>query len=129
MNARGFQQMDGNQFDSSSIAYPVANEVTIIYMFVLILTTGRLGDLFDVKGNVLHWGFDNGDKIYMEAPQRFDEWFGVYVVLILLKALHGLKMTMVFWKELLKTFASMEHCRSKVDPGLYFRWTHHGLIW
>jgi hypothetical protein len=60
----------------------------------------------------------------MEFHLGVEEWFAVYVVLILLKTLYGLKQAaMAFWRELFKAFRSMGLDRSKVDPCLYFKWT------
>jgi hypothetical protein len=129
MNARGFQKIDGEHYDSTSIASPVANEVTIRCMFVLMLMAYCMGELLDVKGAFLHGDFENGERLYMEVPQWFEEWFAVYVVLLLLKTLYGLKQAaMVFWRELLKAFRSVGFDRSKVDPCLYFNWTQHDLV-
>jgi hypothetical protein len=65
----------------------------------------------------------------MEVPQGFEYWFAVYVVLLLLETLYGLKqVAMTFWRELLKAFRSMGFDRSEVDPHLYFKWTQHGLL-
>jgi hypothetical protein len=69
MNARGFQQIDCEHYDSTSIAYPVANEVTIGCMFVSMLMACWMGELLDVKGAFLHGNFMNGERLYMEVPQ------------------------------------------------------------
>jgi hypothetical protein len=113
MDARGLQQIYGEHYDSTSIASPVANKVKIRCMFVLILMTFWMGELLDVKGAFLHGDFENGGSIYMEVTQGFE----VYVLLVLLKTLYGLKQAeMAFWREILKAFKSMGNIRA--------RWTH-----
>jgi hypothetical protein len=44
MNARGFQQIDGENYEATSIASHVANEVTIRYVFVLIFVACWMGE-------------------------------------------------------------------------------------
>jgi hypothetical protein len=66
----------------------------------------------------------------MHVPEGFEKFYLVGFVLLLLKTIYGLKQTeIVFWKQLLKAFASMNSMRSKVDPScLYFAWTVNGLV-
>jgi hypothetical protein len=125
MNTRGFQQIDGEYHDSTSISSPIANKVTLRCMFVLTLMACWMGELLDVKGAFLHGDFESGEMLYIDVPQGF----AVYVVLLLLKTLYGLKQaSMAFWREFLKAFRSMVFDQSKVGPCLYFKWTQHGLL-
>jgi hypothetical protein len=88
-----------------------------------------MGELLDVKGAFLHGDFENGERLYKEFSQGFEERFTVYVILLLLETLYGLKQAaMAFWRELLKAFRSMGFDLSKVDPCLYFKWTQHDLV-
>jgi hypothetical protein len=129
INARVLQHIDGEHYDSTSIASPVSNEVTIRCMFMLMLVEYWMGELLDVQGDFLHGNFKNGERLYMEVPQGVEEWFEVYVVFLLLKTLYGLKQaSMEFWRELLKVFRSMGFDQSKVDPCLYFKCTQHDLV-
>jgi len=41
MNARGFKQVEGQHFDGTSLAAPVANDTSIRIMFTLMLMARR----------------------------------------------------------------------------------------
>ena len=132
MVARGFEQKDGVNYDSTSTSSPVVNEVTIRIVFTLMIMANWASHLLDVKGAFLLGNFEETDeKIYMEVPQGFEKYYDpTKVLLLLLRTTYGLKQAAyTFWKELLKAFRSMGFARSKADPCLYFSWTaKHGLI-
>ena len=69
LNARGFKQVDGESYDSSSIHAPVTNNVTIRLFFVLMLLAGWVAHIVDVKGAFLHGEFEQGEKVYMKVPE------------------------------------------------------------
>ena len=71
INARGFEQKDGEHYDSTSIASPVANDVTIRVVLVLMLLARWCSALKDIQGAFLHGEFWDGEVIYMEVPQCF----------------------------------------------------------
>jgi hypothetical protein len=62
MNMRGYEQEDGVHYDSASIASPVTNDITIRMMMVLMLMTGWIGYLVDVKGAFLLGEFENNEQ-------------------------------------------------------------------
>ena len=129
INARGFEQVDGMHYDQSSIAAPVANKATIRIFMILMIMAGWYAEILDVKGAFLHGEFEDGEEIYMEVPQGFEEYYPDNVLLKLLRTLYGLKQAaMAFWRQLLKAFRNMNYERSKADPCLYFAWTVYGLI-
>ena len=73
--------------------------------------------------------FSNGEKIYMEIPEGFEQHYPEGWVWLLLRTIYGLKQAAVaFWHQLIMAFASMSYKRSKADPCLYFDWTIYGLI-
>ena len=49
LNARGFKQVDGQHYDSSSIHAPVTNAVTIRVVLVLMVMAGWVANVVDVK--------------------------------------------------------------------------------
>jgi hypothetical protein len=130
INARGYEQIDGEHYDSHAISSPVTNDVTIRIVLVLMLMAGWVGELLDVKGAFLHGDFEDGRNVYMEVPEGFQQWYNpMLYVLLLLQTLYGLKQAAkAFWEQLLKAFASMNYARSKADPCLYFQWTVFGLV-
>ena len=130
MNMRGYEQKDGEHFDSSSISSPVTNDVSIRCVLVLMIMAGWYGHMCDVKGAFLHGTFDNGEVIYTTVPQGFEKWYDPEEwLLLLLKTCYGLKQAaMMFWRELLKAMVYMKFCRSNADPCLYWRWTTNGLL-
>ena len=70
-NMRGYEQRDGEHFDSHYISTPVTNDVTIRLMFILMIMAGWYGYLLDIKGAFLHGTFDNGVVIYAGIPEGF----------------------------------------------------------
>jgi hypothetical protein len=129
MNARGFEQVDGEHYDKTQISSPVVNEITVRMIFVLICMAQWYAVLLDVKGAFLCGNFENGENIYMEVPQGFERFYPKNTVLLLLKTIYGLKQAaLAFWRELLKALLYMKYNRNKADPCLYFRWTVNGLV-
>ena len=124
MNMRGFEQKDGEHFDSSSISSPVTNDVSIRVALVLMLMANWVAQVVDVKGAFLHGEFENNEQIYTEVPQGFEKWFDpIEYLLLMMKTGYGLKQAArMFWKELLKAMNSMSFRKSQMDPCLYFKW-------
>ena len=71
-------------------------------------------ELVDINGAFLHGEFDNGEQIYMEIPQGFQEVYDPDLyVLQLLQTLYGTKQAaMQFWKKLLSCYKDMDFDRS-----------------
>jgi hypothetical protein len=67
----------------------------------------------------------------MEVPEGFEEFYGAYILPLLLQTIYGLKQaSMAFWRELVKALTDMKFKRSAADPCLYYCWTMYGLaIW
>ena len=130
MNMRGFEQEDGEHYDSYSISSPVTNDVSIRVCIVIMLMANFFGWLCDVKGAFLHGSFDNGEVIYTNVPMGFEPWYNPAVwMLKLLKTVYGLKQAAImFWRELLKAMNYMKFKRSDTDPCLYWKWTQNGLL-
>ena len=131
MNMRGYEQIDGQHYDSASILSPVTNDITIRIVLVLMVMADLYGYMSDVKGAFLHGVFEDGETIYTEVPEGFDEFVDRNkYVLMLLRSVYGLRQAgKLFWKELLKAMSYMFYRRHKVDPCLYFKWHEvFGLI-
>jgi len=130
MNARGFKQVEGQHFDGTSLAAPVTNVASIRIMFTLMLMAGWTAYIVDVKSAFLHGDFEDGEKIHMEVPNGFENYYAANIVLLLLQTLYGLKQAAIaFCKKLLLAMKMMGFKRSEADPCIYFRWSKkNGLI-
>lgn len=126
--ARGYEQKPGEHYDPSSISSPVVNEASIFIIFILIALARMHTDVNDVKGAFLKGHFSNGEKIYMKVPQGFEKWYGIGVVLLLLRTLYGLKQAAYeYWRTLLQALRIAQLVRSAADPCVYYKWTGAGL--
>jgi hypothetical protein len=129
MNARGYEQIDGVHYDENSKAAPVANEIVIRMIMVLIVMASWWAELLDVQGAFLTGEMDPETTCYLQVPEGFEKFYPGKVVLKLLKTLYGLKQSAyVFWKTLVMAFKHMTYERSKADPCLFFKWTTYGLV-
>lgn len=130
INARGYEQIDGIHYDSSSVHSPVTNDTSVRIVFVLALMAGWIGRISDVKGAFLKGSLDlDKEQMYMHRPKGFEKYIPDGVLLQLLMAIYGTKQAaMAFWRELLKCMYNMDYKRNGADPCLYFKWTIYGLI-
>ena len=157
LNARGYEQIDGEHYDGTSIHAPVTNDTTVRIVMVLGIMASWASQIVDVQGAFLNGNLDANDKLYMEVPQGFEayyekendiakklwesnmirkilrkkrvKWGLDYIVLLLMRAIYGTKQAaMAFWKELLECMRDMKYERSGADPCMYFKWTAVGLI-
>jgi hypothetical protein len=129
LNARGYEQIDGEHYDEDAKFAPVVSDATIHIILILIVMAGWWAELLDVKGAFLHGVFEKGRKVYMEVPQGFEKYYPKNCVLLLLKTLYGTKQAAkAFWLKLLEALHGMGYKRSKADPCLYFTRTVCGLV-
>jgi hypothetical protein len=124
LNMRGYEQEDGEHYDSASIASPVTNDITIRMMLVLMLMAGWTGYLVDVKGAFLHGEFENNEEIYTKIPEGFEKYWDPKVwAWKLTKTIYGMKQAaMCFWREILKAMNYMGFQRGSADPCLYWKY-------
>jgi hypothetical protein len=128
-NARGYEQVDGIHYDSSTISSPVTNYSTIRIIMVLMIIFNWSAQLVDVKGAFLFGNFKDGEEIFMEVLEGFEEFYGAYVLLLLLQTIYGLKQAaMAFLRELVKALTDMKFKRSSAEPCLYYCCTMYGLV-
>ena len=122
VNARGYEQVDGEHYDSKSIAAPVTNDMTIRVVLVLMIMAEWLARILDVKGAFLCGKMKPTERVYMGVPQGFEKHYK-NVLLLLLATLYGLKQAaMAFWVLLLSVMKKMNYQKSDADPCLYFKW-------
>jgi hypothetical protein len=120
LNTRVYEQVDGYHYDSSNISSPVTNDATIRIIIVLMIIFKWSAQVVDVKGDFLCGNFKDGEAINMEVPEGFKEFYGAYVLLLLLQTIYELtQAAMAFWRELVKVLTDMNFKRSVADPCLY----------
>ena len=132
LNMRGYEQEDGDHYDSASISSPVTNDVSVRVLLTLMLMSGKTAYIVDVKGAFLHGEFDNGEILYCKIPEGFrNEYDPKKVCWKLKKAAYGLKQAArMFWNKLLKVMKELGFSRSQCDPCVYYKWSNYGLtIW
>ena len=121
--------MHGVHYDSKDISSPVINEVAFRIELVIMLMFQILAGTLDVKSAFLHGESENDEKIYVEVPEGFEDFYPADVLLLLLRTMCGLKQAaFAFWRELLHAMRSILFERSGADPCLCYRWTMCGLV-
>ena len=129
VNARGFEQVDSEHYDSQMKGSPVVSHVMIMIMLIIMLMAGMYSHLLDVNGAFLLGQFNHGKTIYMGMPQGFEKYYPSNVVLLLLQTLYGLiQAAIAFWKKLCKVFKLLGYKQSQADPCLYYHWKNGKLI-
>ena len=122
INVRGFKQVEGQHYNASSISAPVTNGMTIKLVLVLMLASGGIAHVADVKGALLHGKFDDGEKIYIKITLGFKEFYDNDRVLLPKKCLYGLRQAaMAFYRRLLAAATKIGLKRSSADPCLYYK--------
>jgi Reverse transcriptase (RNA-dependent DNA polymerase) len=122
INARGFEQLDGLHYNSSTTSSPVTNDTTIRVIFTLAMLAGWKGYVVDVKGAFLNGRFDKGEELFLKVPQGFEQFYKEWQVLKLNRTIYGLKQAaQAFWTELLRALTAMGFERSDGDPCCYYK--------
>jgi hypothetical protein len=122
INVWGFEQVKGQHYNESSISAPVTNGMTIKLVLLLMLASGSITHVANVKGAFLHGKFDKGEKIYIKIPLGFEEFYDKDTNLLLKKCLCGLKqVAMAFYRRLLAAATKIGLKRSSADPCLYYK--------
>ena len=129
-NLRGFQQRDGEHYESSSISSPVTNATAVrIALTMLALCVGWIAIIVDVEGAFLQGEYTDGEEIYMEVPQGWEEYYDEDTVLKLNVPIYGTKQgAACFYRKLVKVLKAKNYQRSKADPCLFYRWNDGRLV-
>ncbi len=85
INVRGFNQVEGQRFDASSISAPITNGMTIKLVLTLMLASCSIADVDNIKGAFCHGKFEDGEKIYIKIQLGFEEFYDDNTVLLLKK--------------------------------------------
>ncbi len=129
VNVRGFKQVERQHYNALSISAPVTNGMTIKLVLMLMLTSGGIAYVVDVKGAFLHGKFNDGEKIYIKISLGFKEFYDDNTVLLLKKYLYELKQAaMAFYRKLLAAASKIGVKRSSADPCLYYKWEGGRLV-
>jgi Reverse transcriptase (RNA-dependent DNA polymerase) len=129
VTARGFEQIDGEHFDSSEIVAPVVSEITIHVVLILWIMVMLDATLQDVIAAFLLERLNPLHKMFMRVPRGFEKFPPPDVVLLLERTIYGTRQAVIaFWKELLHVMKDIKMKQSKADPCLYYKWTDDGLV-
>ena len=74
LNARGFEQVDGEHCNEDDKAAPVVNDAAIHIALVLVLMAGWWAEILDARGAFSHGEFEEGQEVHMDAPQGFERF-------------------------------------------------------
>jgi hypothetical protein len=129
LNARGYEQVDGVHFHADSVAAPVTNAMSVRMMLILMcMNPNWVAEVVDVEGAFLQGKFTDGEELYIEVPDGFEEWYPGDVVLRLNVPIYGTKQAAAcFYKRLVEKVKGRKYKRSKADPCLYFVWKNGRL--
>jgi hypothetical protein len=75
LNARCYEPVDGIHYDSNNNYSPVTNYATIRIIMVLMIIFKWSAQLVDVKGTLLCGNFKDGEEMFMEVPEGFEEFY------------------------------------------------------
>ena len=129
LNARGYEQVDGEHYDSHATFAPVASEMTIMIIFVLIILANWVVHVMDVKGAFLLGGFEKDRKMWMTIPKGMESKYPPGWLILLGKTLYGTKQAArAFWNKVQEVMQLIGFLRNRADPCLYFAWTVYGLV-
>jgi hypothetical protein len=90
INIRGFKQVEGQHYYAMSISAPVTNGMTIKLVLTLMLASGSIAHVVNVKGAFLCSNINNGEEIYIKIPLGFEKFYDDDTVLLLKKCCYRL---------------------------------------
>ena len=129
LNARGFEQVDGEHYNEDDKAAPVVTLSSIMVLLTLIVMLDWAAELCDVNGAFLLGDFEAELNMFMFIPKGFEKYYPKDFVLKLIRPIYGCKQSAKrFWIKLLTVLNLMKFMRGAADPCVYFRWTAEGLV-
>ena len=124
LNARGYEQIDGQHYTAQNIAAPVTNENTVRTVMTLMCANPEwVAEVVDVEGAFLQGRFTDGEVLHMEVPDGMTQYYGdrADTVLLLNVPLYGTKQAAhCFYTALVEAIKKRQYARSKADPCLYY---------
>jgi hypothetical protein len=74
LNIRRYEQVDGNHYMSDYIAMPMTTPITVgIVLMLLCMNPMLTSAIINVEGAFLQGRFANGEELYVEVPDGFEE--------------------------------------------------------
>ena len=95
LNACGFRLVDDQSYNSENMHAPVTNNVTIRLVMVLMLMSGLVAHIVDVKGAYLHEKIEEGEKVYMKVTEGWEHFYLSSAILLLLRTIYVLKQAAI----------------------------------
>ena len=124
LNARGYEQVEGQHYTAQNIAAPVTNEATVrTVMTLMCANPSWVAEVVDVEGAFLQGRFTDGEVLHMEVPDGMTQYYGDRsdTVLLLNVPLYGTKQAAhCFYAALVEAIKKRQYARSKADPCLYY---------
>ena len=131
LNARGYEQLEGQHYYAHLIAATVTNPNTIRILLILMCMNPKWNaEIVNIEGAFLQGEFKNGEEMYIDVPDGMEKFYGSQkdVVLKLNVPIYGTKQAAsCFYKQLVKKTKDRGYKRSKADPCLNFVWKHRWL--
>ena len=73
LNARGYEQVEGEHYDAYNIAAPVTSDVTVRIVLTLMLIADWEGEILVIQGAFLHGLFEDNEQLFMKIPEGFEK--------------------------------------------------------
>jgi hypothetical protein len=134
INARGFEQIDGQHYFSDSVLSPVSNPLTVRMLCMLCAMNPEWEVcVINVEGPFLQGKFQNGEAMYMEVPDGngMEQYYGSCkdVVFRMLVPIYGTKQAAeCSYQELVKRSKEKGYERTNADFTLFKLWTKEGRL-
>ena len=124
LNALGYEQVDGSHYESDSIAALVTNPITVcIVLMLYCMNRTWTSAIIDVEGAFLQGQFVNGEELYIEVPDGFQEWYPGEVVLRMNVPLYGTKQAAYCFFKTLEAHIKKRLIRACILAGLTGKWS------
>ena len=129
LNARGFEEIEGEYYGLNHVSSPVTNEVTIRIVLMLIIMADWASYLADINEVFLLGNFENREELFLEILKRFESEYNKIMVPRMKCTIYRLKqVTRTFLKLLLMAMRYMGFEKSKANPCLYWKMTDTDLL-
>jgi hypothetical protein len=73
LNARGYEQVDGEHYNENTKAAPVVSDATIYIVLIFWIMACWYAEVMDLRGAFLHGDFEPGQKMFVYVPKGFEE--------------------------------------------------------
>lgn len=124
LNARGYEQINGQHFDIDSISAPVTNPISICIALTMFASNPDwIVEIIDVVGAFLQGRFTAGEQMFMELPEGiYEQYDREDTVLQMNVPIYGTKQAAnCFYDRLVKLIKDVI-ARSDADPCMFFVW-------